>query len=138
MTTSTGQKLQVFNGNGDVSKWMKNNRVGKKTPTNHKIKNSKDALCQVWLKLAKWRRGFLNIYIFPLSIRYYLPLEKGLILHLNKLELPSPKDVFAKFGWNGPVVLEKIMKIWKVYGRMDRRTDRQSDYRRTEKLIEVS
>ena len=28
---------------------------------------------------------------------YYLPLEKGVALHLNKLESPSSKDVCAKF-----------------------------------------
>ena len=53
----------------------------------------KDALCQVWLKLAQWfwRRRFLNfINVFSL-FPYYLPLEKG-GLHLNKLESPSPKD----------------------------------------------
>ena len=52
----------------------------------------KDALCQVWLKLAQWflRRRFLkfvNVFsLFP----YYLNLEKGVALHLNKIEFPSP------------------------------------------------
>ena len=48
----------------------------------------KDALCQVWLKLAQWfwRRRFLNfLNVFSL-FRNYLPLEKGGALHLNKLE----------------------------------------------------
>ena len=61
----------------------------------------KDAMCQVWLKLAQWfwRKRFLNsVNVFSLY-RYYLPLEKGGALHLNKLESPSPKDVLicAKF-----------------------------------------
>ena len=29
---SRGQNLQAFTGNGDVSKWVKNSRVGRKTP----------------------------------------------------------------------------------------------------------
>ena len=54
----------------------------------------KDALCQVWLKLAQWfwRRRFFNfIKVFSL-FRNYLPLEKGRekgrALLLNKLEFP--------------------------------------------------
>ena len=69
----------------------------------------KDALCQVWLKLTQWFwRRFLNfVNVFSL-FRNYLPLEKGGVLHLNKLESPSTNDVFfqvlLKFG---PVVLEE-------------------------------
>ena len=58
----------------------------------------KDALCQVWLKLAQWfwRRRFLNfVNIFSL-FRNYLPLEKGGAHHLNKLESPSPKDALCQ------------------------------------------
>ena len=58
----------------------------------------KDALCQVWLKLAQyfWRRGFFNfVYVFSL-FQNYLPLEKGRSLHLNKLESPSPKDALCQ------------------------------------------
>ena len=57
-----------------------------------------DALCQVWLKLAQWswRRRFLNfVNVFSL-FHYYLPLEKGGALHLNKLESPSPKDALCQ------------------------------------------
>ena len=55
----------------------------------------KNALFQVWLKLAKqiWRR-FLNfVNVFSLFLNY-LRLEKGWALHLNKLESLSPKDSF--------------------------------------------
>ena len=58
----------------------------------------KDALCQVWLKLAQWfwRRGFLNfVNVFSL-FRNYLPLEKVGALHLYKLESPSPKDALCQ------------------------------------------
>ena len=57
----------------------------------------KDALCQVWLKLAQWfwKGRFLNfINVFSL-FRYYVPSEKGMALHLYKLESPSPKDALC-------------------------------------------
>ena len=65
--------------------------------------SSKDALCLVWLKLARWfwRKRFLNfVNVFSL-FGYYLPLEKVGALHLNKLESPLPK-LCAKLGWNRP------------------------------------
>jgi hypothetical protein len=39
-----------------------------------------------------WRREFLKIFSAFSLFRYYLPLEKGYPLPLNKLESPSPKD----------------------------------------------
>ena len=59
---------------------------------------TKDALCQIWLKLAQWfwRIRFLNfVNVFSL-FRNYPPLEKGRALHLNKLESPSPKDALCQ------------------------------------------
>ena len=56
--------------------------------------SSKEALCQVWLKLAPWfwRRRFFNFFnVFTLFLNY-LPLKKGRALHLNKLESPSSKE----------------------------------------------
>ena len=58
----------------------------------------KDALCQVWLKLAKrfLRRRFLNfVHVFSL-FPYYLPLEQGGAIHLNKLESSSPMDALCQ------------------------------------------
>ena len=54
----------------------------------------KDDLCQVWLKLAQWfwRRRFLNDPTLFLHFCDYLPFEEDLVLYLNKLESPSPKD----------------------------------------------
>ena len=54
-----------------------------------------------WLKLTQWywtliERGFLNfVNIFSLFCNY-LPLKKGLSLHLNKFESPSPKNALCK------------------------------------------
>ena len=58
----------------------------------------KDALCQVWLKLAQWfwRRRFLNFVNVFSQFRNNLPLEKGGALHLNKIESPSPKDALCE------------------------------------------
>ena len=56
--------------------------------------SSRNALCQVWLKLAHWfwRRRFLNfVDVFSL-FQNHLPLEKREALHLNKLIYPSPKE----------------------------------------------
>ena len=50
----------------------------------------RDALCYVWLKLVHWfwRRWFLNFFHVFLLFCNYLPLEKGMALHLNKLKFP--------------------------------------------------
>ena len=58
----------------------------------------KDALCQVWLKLAQWflRRRFLNFVNVFSPFCNYLPLKKSRVLHLNKLESPSPKDALCQ------------------------------------------
>ena len=55
-----------------------------------------------------WRRRFLNsVNLFSL-FRNYLPLEKGVALHLNKFELPSPNGCFVpSLVEISPVVLEK-------------------------------
>jgi hypothetical protein len=54
----------------------------------------KDNLNQVWLILACWfwRTRFLENFNAFLLFRYYLHLEKGYPLLLNKFEFPSPKD----------------------------------------------
>ena len=58
----------------------------------------KDALCQVWLKLAQWfwRRRFLNFVNVFSPFCNYLPLKKSRVLHLNKFESPSSKDALCK------------------------------------------
>ena len=58
----------------------------------------KDALCQVWLKMAQcfWRRRFLKFVDVFSRFCNYLPLEKGGVLHFNKLEFPSPKDALCQ------------------------------------------
>ena len=48
----------------------------------------KDALCQVWLKLAS-RSGGEDYQSLWMYFYYYLSLEKGVVLHLNNFESPS-------------------------------------------------
>ena len=59
--------------------------------------SSKNALCQVWLTMAQWfwRRNVNFVNVFSL-FRYYLSLEKGGALHLDKFEFPSSKDALCQ------------------------------------------
>ena len=58
----------------------------------------KDALCQVWLKLASWFQGifFLNSFNVFTLFPTYLPLVKGVTLHFNKFESSLPKEALCK------------------------------------------
>jgi hypothetical protein len=54
----------------------------------------KDNLYQVWFNLACWfwRRRFLKNFSAFSLFSYYLPLERGYPLSLNKLKSPLAKD----------------------------------------------
>jgi hypothetical protein len=82
----------------------------------------KDNLYQVWLNLACWfwRRFFKNFSVF-LLFRYYLPLEKGNPLHLNKLEFPTSKDDLCQVWLK---LVQWFWRSWKWKKFTDRRTDR--------------
>ena len=68
----------------------------------------KDALCQIWLKLAQWFwRRFLNFVNVFSPFRNYLALEKGGAQHLNKLESPSSKDALCQ------VWLKLAQRFWR-------------------------
>ena len=69
---------------------------------------NKDALCQVWLKLAQLflRRIFLIFVILFSLFRNFLPLEKDGAPHLNKLESPSLKDAMLQ------VWLKLAQRFW--------------------------
>ena len=56
--------------------------------------STKDALCQVWLKLVQWflRRIFYLISSMFFAISLLSPLGKGMVLHLNKSDIPSTTD----------------------------------------------
>mgnify|MGYP003692104689 CR=1 FL=1 len=42
------------------------------------------------------KAGFLNIFSIILLFRFYLPFEKGEVLHLNNLKSPPLKDVLCQ------------------------------------------
>ena len=48
------------------------------------------------------KKIFKNLSIYFCYFVFYLPLKKGRALHFKKFESPSPKDTWAKFGWNWP------------------------------------
>ena len=93
----------------------------------------RDTFCQVWLKLAQsfLRRRFLKVVNLFLLGPNYLPFGKGVALHLNKLESPSPKDTL----WQVWLKLDQWFwrRRWKCEKFTDRRTDgrTQTDRRRT-------
>ena len=61
--------------------------------------STKDALCQVWFKVAQWFwRRFLKVVNAFLQHHYYLPLENDAVLYLNVNSL-HPRMLCAKFGW---------------------------------------
>ena len=68
------------------------------------------------VEIVFWRRRFLNFVNAFSLFRYYLPLEKGGVLCLNKLESPSPKDALCQvwLKWPGGSECENIflLKIW--------------------------
>ena len=87
-----------------------------------------DIMCQVWLKLAQWFwRRFFQFRQCIFAICSYIPLEMGMAFNLNELESPLPRVKFWHFEPSfveiGQEVLEKNMKMWKVYSQTDRRTD---------------
>ena len=62
---------------------------------------------------CSWEEDF-----YILLIGNYLPLEKGVALHLKKIWIPITQGCFVPSLFEiGPVVLEKKMKMWKVYRR---------------------
>ena len=81
----------------------------------------KDALCQVWLNLIQWflKRRFLKFVNVILLFRCYLPLERGVALHLNKLESLHPGMLCAKFCWNWPFGsgeeenMKSLRRLWR-------------------------
>ena len=90
----------------------------------------KYALCQVWMKLAKWLwRKKIKISkfrqcIFAISSLYHF--GKARILSFEQNWTPFPQECLASnLVEIGSVVPE--IKMWKVYGQTDRQT--------TEKLI---
>ena len=106
----------------------------------------KDALWQVWLKLARWfwRRRFLNfVNVFLLLCTCnYLPLEKAEPFICTNLNPLHPRMHFAKFGWNwacgswpsGFGEEDENVKSLRQQGRHQRRWGQRQRRRTTDKL----
>ena len=89
--------------------------------------HSRNVLCQAWSKSAQCmvRREFSNFVRVFLLFCYYVPFERGVTLHLNKLKYPLPKDVLCLL-W---LKLWFWRRRWKCEMLTDRQTDWQTDGR---------
>ena len=65
---------------------------------------------------GSWEQDFINyVNVFSL-FRYYLPLEKGVALHLKKLEFPSPNDALCQVWLKlGQWFLRRFLKFVNVF-----------------------
>ena len=101
------------------------------------IPSPKDALCQVWLKLAQW---FWKIIFFNLSnvfslFRNYLPMEKGMAHLLQKLESPLSKDALCQVWLK---LTKWFWRKWKCEKFKGRWTDRRRTTDHPKSSIELS
>ena len=82
-----------------------------------------EAIIQISAFLAKWllKRRYLNDTTLFLHFRDYLPFERGLILHLNELEAPLPKDD----------VYQVWLNLAQRFLRRSRKCEKLTDRRRT-------
>ena len=74
---------------------------------------NQDALChlvEIGVVVLKIFQKSLMYFVVLHVYCYYLPLELGCGLHLNKLESTLPKMHYAKLVEIGPVVLEEIFE----------------------------
>jgi hypothetical protein len=88
----------------------------------------KDILYRVWLKLACWFwRRFFKIFSVFLLFRYYLPLVKGVALHMNNSESPPPKNNLCQ------LCLQLVQMFWRRSWKCKSLTDKRqtSDGRQT-------
>jgi hypothetical protein len=71
----------------------------------------KDSLYKVWMNLACWFWRFYKNFSVFLFFCYYLPLEKGYPLLLNKLDTLQTRMICGSLVKIGLVVLEKKSKM---------------------------
>ena len=108
-----------------ISPWK---RVGALYFNKLESPSPKDTLCQDWLKLAKWfwRRRFLKFVNVFFAILSLSPLEKGAGSFIGTNLNPFTQEWFVpSLVEIGPVVLEKKLKMWKVYDNNDDNDDGQ-------------
>jgi hypothetical protein len=97
----------------------------------------KDILYQVWLTLACWfwRRRLLRIFSVFLLFRDFLPLEKGIALHMSNSESPLPKNDLCQLWLQ---LARRFWRSWICKSLTDRHQTpdirRMTDNRGSEKL----
>ena len=86
-----------------------NRGQGRELTTKQQLSESYALICTMSKKYQSEAHGliahlirFLNFVNVFLLFCNYLPLEKGMALHLNELEFLHSRMFCAKFGWNWP------------------------------------
>ena len=97
-------------------------RAGPSFEKKNESSSPKDALYQVWLKMAQWfwSGRFLKVLNVFLLFPNYLPFEKDVALHLNKLKSSSPSDTLCQ------VWLKLAQWFWRRW-KCEKFTDRWTD-----------
>ena len=88
----------------------------------------KNAFCHVWLNSGQWFSGRIFLLF------HYLPLEKGVALHMKTLEFPSPNVSSWQVWLNWPCNLQKISNFVNIFPLLryeNLQTDDQTDRRMT-------
>ena len=141
---SSGSREEDFFNLNNVFLLIRNYRPLEKGVTIHlnkfEFSSPENALCKVRLKLALWfwRWLFLNIVSVFSLFRNYLPLEKGVALHLSNLNPRHPRMLCAKFSWNWPSgsgevndnieslqAIRKALLSWKLRWAIKKRVNQQ-------------
>ena len=91
----------------------------------------------VVIGLMDLEKNLFKISVYFRYFRNHLPLEKGVALHLNKLEFPSPKNALSQFWHSGSE--EEDENVTFTDRQTERQAGRQTDgqtmeARRSEKL----
>ena len=81
--------------------------------------NKDAAVYQDWLGMPLWIwRRFFKIRQCTFAL-YYLPLKKGMVLHLKKLEFPSPQNTLCQVWLKLPLwfwkSFEKAVNVFSVF-----------------------
>ena len=97
--------------------------------------STKNALCQVWLKLAQWYRFWEDIYIY----KYFWYLSVIFLWKTAWAFISWHTRMFcAKFGLNGPVTLERKTIMWNVNDNNDNKDyDMTSSIRKTHLSLQL-
>ena len=68
----------------------------------------------ICLKFHSWEDDFQSLSIY-FAMSLLSPLGKGMALHLNKRDFPSPKNALCQVGWNLPCASLKFVNIFSLF-----------------------